>query len=157
MVRSNLKEADLSSEQELEGTTLAVYLFAVRTGRPIGTRDVQRNLGLSSGSVAYRHLQKLTALGLLSQTESGEYVLKGKAKIRGSTWIGHRLVPRTLVYGFFFLTILAMEIAVLAVHFGVENYEFTVFFILITVITAVAMTLFMAEGILRYLRRRTAS
>jgi hypothetical protein len=67
-------------------------------------------------------------------------------------WVGRRLLPRMLVYSFFFAAALTVEITVMAIHFGVENYEFMVFFSLITLITAAAMTLFLAEGITRYFR-----
>jgi Mn-dependent DtxR family transcriptional regulator len=69
----------MENSEELEGTTFQVYVFAVRTGRPIGTRDVVRGLKLSSSSVAYRHLQKLENRGLLEKTDYGEYVVKEKA------------------------------------------------------------------------------
>ena len=148
-----LKKVD-SAHEPLEGTTLAVYQFAVRFGRPIGTRDVQRNVGLSSASVAYRHLQKLTSLGLLSQTESGEYVVQAKARVRGYVWFGRHLLSRMLIYSFLFMAALAVEVVILLIHFGVENFEFMVFFFLITLITAAAMTLFLIESILRHLRRK---
>jgi hypothetical protein len=58
-----------------------------------------------------------------------------------------------LVYSFLFAAALLVEIVVLGVHFGVENYEFMVFFFLITLITAAAMALFLAEGLKRYYRK----
>jgi hypothetical protein len=142
-----LKLPDPVSEG-LEGTTFAVYSYVVKEGKPVGTRDVMRGAKLSSSSVAYRHLQKLEALGLLAKNEYGEYVVKEKANIRGYLWIGKRLVPRMLFYFFVFLGILTIEIVVFAIHFSVENYEFKVFFLLLTLITAAAMVLFLIEGIM---------
>lgn len=143
-----------SSGAKLEGTSLAVYTYVVKAGRPVGTRDVVRNLGLSSPSVAFRHLQKLEALGLVSKNESGEYVLKEKVRVRGYFWVGQRLLPRMLVYSFFFMAALAVEVAVLAVHFGVEDYEFRVFFLYLALVTALGMVLFLVEGILQFLRSK---
>jgi hypothetical protein len=137
-----------SLNEELEGTTFVVYSYVVKEGKPVGTRDVMRGAKLSSSSVAFRHLQKLEGLGLLAKNEYGEYVVKEKANVRGYLWIGKRLVPRMLFYFFIFLGILTIEIVVLAIHFSVENYEFKVFFLLLTLITAVAMVLFLIEGIM---------
>ncbi len=141
-----------SSSEELEGTTFAVYSYVVKEGRPVGTRDVMRGASLSSPSVAYRHLQKLEVLGLLQKNEYGEYLVKEKANIRGYFWVGKTLVPRMLFYSFFFMGILIVEITILAVHFGVEDYEFKVFFFYLALITGAAMTLFLVEGLLMLLR-----
>ncbi len=146
---------DVSSfpeEGALEGTTLAVYVFAVRFNRPIGTRDVVRGLGLSSPSVAYRHLQKLVATGLLTQNESGEYTVKTKRRIHGYLWLGHHLVPQVTVYSFLFMVFLAVEAIVFVIHFGVENYEFKVFFFILMLITAAVVVLLLVEGFLQLKR-----
>jgi hypothetical protein len=143
-----------SQNETLEGTTLAVYAYVAKSSWPVGTRDVVRNLGLSSSSVAFRHLQKLEALGLVSKTVSGEYVGRAKAKVRGYIWVGHYLVSRTLVYSFFFVVALAFEVAVLLWHFEVENYEFKVFFSLLALITLSALMLFLLEGVRTIVRSR---
>src|SRR3990170_1039448 len=82
---------------------------------------------LSSPSVAYRHLEKLEDLGLLKKNEHGEYIIRRKASVGGYIWIGRRLLPKMLVYSTVFMGILIVELAVLALHFAVENYEFKVF------------------------------
>jgi len=48
-----------SDSQEPEGTTLNVYSYVVKKGKPVGPREVMRGTNLSSPSVAYWHLQKL--------------------------------------------------------------------------------------------------
>ncbi len=136
------------SDEKLEGTTFTVYAYAVKAGRPVGTRDVMRGAKLSSPSVAFRHLQKLEAMGLLQKNEYGEYVVKEKANIRGYIWVGRRLVPRMLLYSFVFVGILILEIAVLVIHFSVEDYKFKIFFSLLMIVTAVPLVLFLIEGIL---------
>lgn len=141
-----------AKKDELEGITLSVYLYAVRKGEPVGPRDVVKGAHLSSPSVAYRHLEKLEDLGLLRKNEFGEYLVKRKAQVGGYTWLGRRLVPKMLVYSLFFLGILIFELVVLALHFEVETFEFKVFFLLLTLITGLAMAVFAAEGLLQ--RRR---
>ncbi|MGF3521617.1 MAG: hypothetical protein ACQXXJ_00790 [Candidatus Bathyarchaeia archaeon] len=146
-----------SADEKLEGTTFTVYTYVVKQGKPVGTRDVMRGAKLSSPSVAYRHLQKLEAMGLLQKNEYGEYVVKEKATVRGYLWVGRRLVPRMMVYSFIFLGVLALELAVLAIHFSVEDYKFKVFFLLLTLVTAAAMILFLAEGVFLLLRSKRSS
>ncbi|UCF45158.1 MAG: hypothetical protein JSW44_00505 [Candidatus Bathyarchaeota archaeon] len=51
------------------------------------------------------------------------------------------------------MSILIVELVVLAVHYSVENYTFKVFFLLLTLITGFAMGVFIAEGLLQ--RRRS--
>jgi len=141
-----------ATDKELEGITLSVYLYVVSKGKPVGPRDAMKGAGLSSPSVAYRHLEKLEEMGLLRKNEYGEYVAKSKAKMRGYLWVGRRLVPKMLVYSLVFMGILIAEIAVLFVHLPVENIEFVTFFALLTLITGAAMAVFIVEGFLQ-LRR----
>jgi len=140
------------SKDELEGITLGVYLYAVKKGTPVGPRDAMKGAHLSSPSVAYRHLEKLEDLGLLQKNEYGEYIVKRKANVGGYAWLGRRMVPKMLVYALIFMGILVFELIVLAVHFEVETFEFKIFFLLLTLITGLAMAVFTVEGILQ--RRR---
>jgi hypothetical protein len=145
-----------ASNEELEGITLNVYLYLVRKGKPVGPRDVMKGANLSSPSVAYRHLQKLEDLGYLQKNNYGEYIIKGKAHVRGYMWIGRRMLPKMLVYALTFLTILIIELIVLAIHYPVETDEFKVFFLLLTLITGFAMAVFTIEA-LRHPKRTKLS
>jgi hypothetical protein len=142
-----------ANNEELEGITLSVYLYAVKKGKPVGPRDVMKGANLSSPSVAYRHLQKLEDLGYLQKNNYGEYVTKDKASVRGYIWVGRRMLPKMLVYSIIFMIILIVELVVLAIHYSVENYTFKVFFLLLTLVTGFAMAVFTFEA-LRH-RRRT--
>lgn len=142
-----------NSDEELEGTTLKVYLYVVKENEPVGPRDVMREVNLSSPSVAYRHLQKLENLGLLEKNAYGQYIVKEKASIKGHLWIGRNLVPRLIFYSFFFIGILSVEITIIAIRFYVKEPLQTEF-IFLTFITAVAMVLFLFEGIILHLRAK---
>jgi hypothetical protein len=135
--------------EKLEGLTLTVYLYAVKKGKPVGPRDVMKSAGLSSPSVAYRHLQKLEDLGYLQKNEYGEYTLKRRADITGMFWVGNRLLSKMSLYASVFFAILIIEITILLLHFSVETYEFKVFFILLTLITGLALAVFSAESFLQ--------
>jgi hypothetical protein len=142
-----------ANNEELEGITLSVYLYVVKKGKPVGPRDAMKGAHLSSPSVAYRHLQRLEDLGYLQKNKYGEYVTKDKAHVRGYIWIGRRMMPKMLVYSLIFMSILIVELVVLAMHYSVEGYSFKVFFLLLTLITGFAMGVFIVEGLLQ--RRRT--
>lgn len=136
-----------SDTSGLQGVTLKVYLYAVKNGRPVGPRDVMRGVRLSSPSVAYRHLQKLETMGLLTKNEYGNYVVKEKVGVRGYIWVGRRLLANPLVYSLIFLGVLSVELVVLAIHFSVETQQFKIFFLLLTIITVAALILFVIEGL----------
>ena len=135
------------SKPDLDGITLDVYLYVVKKRKNVGPREVMKGINLSSPSVAYRHLQKLEDLGYLQKNRYGEYLVKEKARIRDHVWIGNRLIPKMLLYSIVFLIILIVEIFILAIHFNVENYVFKVFFVLLILITALAMGVFTLEGL----------
>jgi hypothetical protein len=145
-----------AENQELQGITLNVYLYAVKKGKPVGPRDVMKGTNLSSPSVAHRHLQKLEDLGYLQKNEFGEYKVNKKGQVRGYVWLGRRLLPKMWLYSLVFTVILAVEIFVLILHFRVETYEFKVFFLLLMLVTGLALAVFTFEGFLQNRRKSTA-
>ena len=145
----------MPNDEELEGTTLKVYLYVVKEDKPVGPRDVMRGANLSSPSVAYRHLQKLESLGLLQKDTYGEYIVKEKVTIKGHLWIGRNLVPRLIFYSFFFIGILSAEITVVIIRV-VVNEPLPTEFIFLTFITAVAMGLFLFEGVMLLSRTKVS-
>jgi predicted transcriptional regulator len=62
----------MSVSHEVRGNTLKVYLYLLRQG-PSELRDVQREVGLSSPSLASYHLGKLSEAGFVKQDEHGRY------------------------------------------------------------------------------------
>jgi hypothetical protein len=142
-----------ADSQEPEGTTLNVYSYVVKQGKPVGPREVMRGTNLSSPSVAYWHLQKLENSGLLEKNEAGEYVVKEKTSISGHIWIGRNLVPRLMCYSLFFLGILLIESIIISVQFFSNGQipNLALFYLIAT--NAIAFALFLAEGLL--LRQKT--
>jgi len=138
---------------ELEGTTLRVYAYVIKENKRIGPREVMRGVNLSSPSVAYWHLQKLEALGLLQKDEYGEYVAKEKANISGHLWIGRNIVPRLMFYSLFFMGIVAIEFIIIGVQFFAYGQMPEIALIYLLATNAIAMVLFLVEGLL--LRRKT--
>ena len=142
-----------ANNEELEGTTLNVYACVVREGSPVGPREVMRAANLSSPSVAYWHLQKLEALGLLDKNKHGEYVVKEKISVSGHLWIGRNLVPRLIFYSFFFMGILGIEIGVIAAPFFLKGQAPELYLFYLIAPTTIATVLFLCEGLI--LRRKT--
>jgi hypothetical protein len=138
--------------ETLEGKTLNVYSYVVKEGKPVGPREVMRGVNLSSPSVAYWHLQKLEACGLLEKNKYGEYVVKEKVNISGHLWIGRNLVPRLMCYSLFFSGIVGTEIAIIAIQFFLQGQVPSMDLIYLAVTNMIAMTLFLIEGLL--LRRK---
>jgi DNA-binding transcriptional ArsR family regulator len=134
------------ANEELEGNTLTVYAYVVHAAKPVGTRDVTRGADLSSPSVAHRHLQKLEDLGLIERNQYGDYVLKEKTSVNGYVWVGRNLVPRLLFYSFFFMGAFVSEVAILVFGFFVFGLVPDISFVYLTVMTAIAMSIFLFEG-----------
>lgn len=108
---------DLSHiEAELKGKTLLVYWrFLRRGGESIGTRAIQRDLNLSSPSVAFHHLEKLRRLGLLDKNQVGEYRLVGEVKIGLLKFFvrwGRIMLPRYFFYSIMFTCMLVTYLIV---------------------------------------------
>ncbi len=131
---------------ELEGNCLSVYAYVAKEGKPVGTRDVTRGANLSSPSVAFRHLQKLEALGLIERNEYGDYTLKQKTDVSGFVWIGKSLVPRLMFYSLFFVGARGAEVATIAITF-VLGLTLELSFFFLTAMTALAMVLFLSEAV----------
>lgn len=96
----------------------------LKSNKPLGIRDVQRALKLSSPSVAQYHMSKLERAGLLKQ-ENGNWVIN-RVMLDNRVKVGRFLVPRQ-----FFYVLLAVAILVGGfILFNGQNtlsYEFIYF------------------------------
>ena len=136
----------MESEENLNATTFQTYLYLVKVSKPVGPRELMRGANLSSPSVAYRNLQKLTDLGIVVKDEYGNYVVKEKLGLKGYVWFGKTLIPSFAVFGFVFLGFLIAEIAVLLPHLLVgASIEGS--FWLLTGMTIGCAVIFLIEGL----------
>ena len=100
------REEDVRSK--LKGTTLRVYWHLLRSGKPTTLRRLQRDLGFSSPSVAFYHLEKLTEMDLVTKV-LGDYKLKKTISLEVTSSflrISHLMIPRYVFYTTFFLALL---------------------------------------------------
>jgi hypothetical protein len=131
-----------------------VYSYVVKEGKPVGPREVMRGVNLSSPSVAYWHLQKLEACGLVQKNSYGEYVVKEKVNISGHLWIGRNLVPRLMCYSFFFLGVVGTELAIIASQIFLQGKLPSADLIYLVASNAIAMSLFLVEGLLLWRKNK---
>ena len=115
--------------REIRGNTLRVYLYLLRHG-PSELRDVQREVGLSTASLASYHLGKLVDAGYAKQDELGRYVATGESPgelLADYSKIGAAVVPQL----FFF----ALLFTILTVFFSYEvlfDAHFTLYLVAIS-------------------------
>ena len=94
----------------LKGRTMSVYALLISQGEK-GVREVQRELGFSSPSLALHHLTKLVELGLVKKDVHGIYTVSRIVRVGSlSLFIkfGSRLLPRFLFLGTLFTAMLIL-------------------------------------------------
>jgi DNA-binding transcriptional ArsR family regulator len=111
------------SKDVLKGTTLEVYRFLLKSSKPVGTRELQRALSLSSSSVATYHLTKLEDAGLLKREAGGFSV--NKYLLENSIKVSKFLVPRYFFYAVFAIAVLLIELTVLRPGALYQEYVFS--------------------------------
>jgi len=125
----------MSEERELlRGTTLKVYLFMVKHGKPVGIREVQKALKLSSPSLAAYHLSKLEEADLLKR-EGGDYIVN-KVLLENMIKIRHMLIPRYFFYSLFAVLALIVELTFMRPPSLTRWYLFS---ILVNLVLAIAL------------------
>ncbi len=105
-----------------------------------------RGANLSSPSVAYRNLQRLTDLGIVDKDSYGNYIVKKKVGLRGYVWVGRHLVPRFAIFGIIFVGVIIAELVVLFPHLLLGSPVQESFWLL-TIVTVVAAAIFLVEGL----------
>ena len=96
----------------LKGRTMSVYALLLSQGE-MGVREVQRELGFSSPSLALHHLTKLAELDLVKKDAHGNYSVSRTVRVGSlSLFIkfGSRLLPRFLFLGTLFSAMLILYI-----------------------------------------------
>jgi hypothetical protein len=139
----------MSTNQEVRGNALKVYLYLVRHG-PSELRDIQRGVGLSSASLASYHLGKLSEAGFVMQDERGRYSAVKESSDRvleGYSRMGPAIVPQL----FFF----ALLFSILVAFFSVEALNSSGFTVYLVAVCAAMVLVFWFETI-RLWRRLAA-
>ncbi|MCD6515121.1 MAG: ArsR family transcriptional regulator [Candidatus Odinarchaeota archaeon] len=113
----------------LRGKALKIYLLLLRSGNPMGVREIQRRLNFSTPSLVVYHLNKLVDLGIVLKTENDLYYatelvkstyLRDFIKIRGF------IFPRFLFYSVFSTTALLVLLIRFRPLYLTAEYVFSV-------------------------------
>ncbi len=112
------------THDNLKGTTLEVYRFLLKSNKPVGARELQRALNLSSPSLAAYHLLKLEEIGL-AKNKNGEFVIS-KNLLEDCIKINRFLIPRYLFYSIFVLAALVASLTLLHPATITREYFFLV-------------------------------
>src|SRR5579871_6905884 len=88
----------------LRGTTLRIYRFMYREGRPLGLHEIQRALGLSSASIPQYHINKLIKAGLVKEEANGGGYYVDRLVFENMIRIRRSLIPFQTTYTIFFCT-----------------------------------------------------
>ena len=130
----------------LRGNTARIYRYAIKIGKPIGVREVQRALKLSSPRLASYHLEKLEEAGLLKQTPDGfvvdRLVLENFVRLR------RLLIPRYFVYFMVFATAATFQVILFRPSGLTREYLFA------TIMLLVAAACFAYETVTTLLKKR---
>ncbi len=112
-------EDDQTISTNLRGNTLRVYWHMLSKNEPVGVREVQRELGMSSPSVASHHLSRLVDMGLVTKRPDNTYELQRVVKVGIlRDFIAYRgvLLPRYVFVAVFFtvytITFIALALMV---------------------------------------------
>lgn len=110
---------EVSLDPELRGNTLRVYWLMLSQSAPVGVREVQRSLGMSSPSVASHHLSKLVALELVERLPDNSYEVSRVVKVgvlRNFIGFRGRFLPRYMFVAIFFtmVTIAYLALTIIA-------------------------------------------
>jgi DNA-binding transcriptional ArsR family regulator len=107
----------------LRGLTLKVYKHILKNDRPVGIREVQRALNLSSPTLALYHINKLEEAGFIKKELDGyvadRIILENLIRLR------KLLIPRNFFYSVFFVTSLIFEIVFLKPSTLTREYVFS--------------------------------
>ena len=126
------------SKDVLRGLTLKVYRFILKNDRPVGIREVQRALNLSSPTLALYHMNKLEEAGLIRKELDGyvadRIVLENLIRLR------RVLIPRNFFYAVFFITSLVILTVFLRPPVMTREYVFSLAVVSIAVTTSVFET-----------------
>ena len=126
------------SKDILRGLTLKVYKHILKNDKPVGIREVQRALNLSSPTLALYHINKLEEAGFIKKEQDGyvadRIILKNLIRLR------KLLIPRNFFYSVFFVTSFIFEVAFLRPPTLTREYVFSLGVISVATATSIYET-----------------
>jgi hypothetical protein len=132
------------SKDILRGLTLKVYKFILSNDKPVGIREVQRALNLSSPTLALYHMNKLEETGFIKKELNGyvadRIVLENFVRLRSV------LIPRNFFYTVFLVTSLIFLGVFLRPPILTREYVFSLGVLIIATATSLYETIKALSG-----------
>ncbi len=135
----------MKDDIELSKTALRIYLYMLDKAKPMGPREIMRDLELSSPSLVYYHLKRLEEYGLVTRKDGG-YVAVPGYRLKGYILIGRRLIPHLIFYSFIYFGLLLVELIGLLINIF-DNEPISREFIVLIIFTLATFLLLLVEGI----------
>ncbi|MHA2226393.1 MAG: hypothetical protein ACXAC8_14385 [Candidatus Hodarchaeales archaeon] len=97
----------------------SIFLHLKTENKPLGVREIQRNLNMSSVGSTHWHLQKLLENDAIEQVEGNKYQLVEKYEklksiplrvVMNHYFVGNRLVPNVFFLIFFLINVLILAV-----------------------------------------------
>ena len=91
----------MAQSKRIYGKTLDVYLCILTSAGGVGVRDIWRQMGFSSPSLAQYHVNKLLDLRLIEADFDGKYIINDQESIealRSFLLLRGMLIPRLTIY-----------------------------------------------------------
>jgi repressor of nif and glnA expression len=127
------------SKDILRGLTLKVYKFILKNDKPVGIREVQRALNLSSPTLALYHMNKLEEAGFIKKELNGyvadRIILENLIRLR------RVLIPRHFFYTVFFVASLIFLVVFLRPSMLTREYIFSLGVVSVAAATSVYETI----------------
>ncbi|NPA98792.1 MAG: helix-turn-helix transcriptional regulator [Crenarchaeota archaeon] len=98
-------------KNRLDKTQLRIYACLLEANKPLSVREIASAIGIAPSSVHY-HLKRMIDAGLVKRVPEG-FVVGRIINIEGYVHVGHKLLPRIMIYGFFFLGLCIGELIVI--------------------------------------------
>ncbi|MFX0206178.1 MAG: hypothetical protein ACFFDT_09335 [Candidatus Hodarchaeota archaeon] len=113
----------------------SIFLHLKAENKPLGVREIQRNLNISSVGSTHWHLQKLLENNAIKQVEGNKYQLAEKYEklrsiplrvVMNHYLVGNKLVPNVFFLMFFLINVLVLAIFTMILNLWILGF-FTVF------------------------------
>ena len=144
---SILEPKEPKLEEFLVNTNItSIFLYLKTTNKPMGVREIQRNLNISSTGSTHWHLQKLVDNGLIDQTKDNKYQIAPKYEnlktiplrvVLNHYLIGNKLVPNVFFVMFFIINMLVILVGSFLLNLWIVSFFIGFFSNLVTLIAVI--------------------
>ncbi|MFW9994655.1 MAG: winged helix-turn-helix domain-containing protein [Candidatus Odinarchaeota archaeon] len=130
--------------------TANVYIYLRNQKKPVGVREVQRALAISSPSTVHWHLNKLLNNGIINQLQGKKYCVTEPYKHRKSIpltvtlnnyVVKGQFVPELVVLISFLLSIIVIEMMTILLGYWVQSTFIGLFGLVVAVMLALRLHL----------------